>query len=44
MRLRDYYSALLPIRRGGPRYDEARRDYQEALRAQLPLPAPSDRR
>jgi hypothetical protein len=44
MRLRQYYSALLPIRRGGPRYDEARRDYQEALRAQLPFPARSDRR
>jgi len=44
MRLRQYYSALVPIRGGGPRYDEARRDYQEALRAQFALPVRSDRR
>jgi hypothetical protein len=32
-----YLSALASIRFGDPRYDEARRDYQEALRAQLPI-------
>ncbi len=37
MKLNDYLSALARIRRGGPKYDEARRDYQEALRARLPL-------
>lgn len=37
MHLNEYLSALSRIRRGGPRYDEARRDYQEALRARLPL-------
>ncbi len=30
-------SSVLPRRSGGPRYDEARRDYQDALRAQSPL-------
>lgn len=37
MRLTDYLSTLARIRRGGPRYAEARRDYQDALRARLPL-------
>lgn len=34
MRIRDYYNALLDgSRRTHPRYDEARRDYTEAIRA-----------
>lgn len=30
-------SSVLPRRSGGPRYDEAQRDYRDALHAQLPL-------
>jgi hypothetical protein len=34
MRIRDYYNSLVTgSRRGTPRYDEARRDFTEALRA-----------
>lgn len=36
MRFRRYLSAVLQTRSAGPRYDEARRDYQAALRAQIP--------
>jgi hypothetical protein len=36
MRFRRYLSAVLQTRRAGPRYDEARQDYQAALRAQIP--------
>ncbi len=33
MRIRDYYNSLVSAgRRGHPRYDEARRDYAEAVR------------
>lgn len=36
MRLRDYVEGVLRHpRRGGPRYDEARRDYHEAMRARI---------
>lgn len=37
MGLLRYLSALASIRQGGPRYDEARRDYEDALRALRPL-------
>ncbi len=36
MRIRDYYNSILANpRRGHPRYEEARRDYTDALRARL---------
>lgn len=42
MRFRRYFSSVLqssvlPRRSGGPRFDEALRDYHDALHAQLPL-------
>lgn len=38
MRIRDYYNSLVAAgRRGHPRYDEARRDYAEAVRARIRL-------